>query len=372
MMAAGERSGGGRLIAILGAGSVGRLWAALLPSEHCAFLPRLSIDASEHEFEPRRSFSRQEVSPETRCEYVLVRSAPPFGANAPASRQRSRASRPWLAREVLRTSPMAPQGFGEAFLTASPDPGETRTHVSLPWLQSAENVALLLVTTKAGDTLTALNNWLPRVPENTPVVLFQNGLGSQQAVAERWPERPILAASTTEGANRPSPDVLVHAGAGDTWVGALTTSAADHMPSVVQQLAETGLRVHAEENILQRLWQKLVINAGINPFTALLNCPNGDILSSTLYQQNIDGLCAEISLLLHAETSMAIAPGVLREQIETVARNTASNTSSMRADVMAGRKTEIDFINGYLVQCGERHGIATPVNQMLTNRVQGL
>ncbi|WP_417544684.1 ketopantoate reductase family protein [Marinobacter sp.] len=360
------------MIAILGAGSLGRLWAALLPSEHCVFLPRLSIDVSEHEFEPRRSFSRQEVSPDTRCEYVLVRSAPPFGANAPASRQRSRASRPWLAREVLRTPPMAPQGFGREFLTASPDSGDAHTHVNLPWLQSAENVKLLLVTTKAGDTLAAVNDWLPHIPDDTPVVLFQNGLGSQQTVAGRWPERPILAASTTEGANRPSPDVLVHAGAGDTWVGALTASAADHIPSVVQQLAETGLRVHAEENILRRLWQKLVVNAGINPFTALLDCPNGDILGSPLYQQNINGLCGEISVLLQAETSEAIAPEVLREQIETVARNTASNTSSMRADVMAGRKTEIDFINGYLVQCGERHGIATPVNQMLTNRVQGL
>lgn len=345
MVSAGKRSGGGGVIAILGAGSLGRLWAALLPSALCGFLPRVFNDCSEHDFEHRGSFSRQAGLPETRCEYVLVRSVPPS---------------------------LAPQGFGEARLTASQDSGEARDKVSLPWIQSPENVGLLLVTTKAGDTLSALEEWLPRFPENTPVVLFQNGLGSQQEVAERWPERSILAASTTEGANRPSPDVLVHAGTGDTWVGALTASAVDHTASVVKQLAETGLRVHAEENILQRLWQKLVVNAGINPFTALLNCPNGDILNSPLYQQNIDGLCSEISVLLEAETSEAIAPEILRERIETVARNTASNSSSMRADVLAGRKTEIDYINGYLVQCGKRHGVATPVNQMLTERVQGL
>ncbi|WP_246069440.1 ketopantoate reductase family protein [Marinobacter piscensis] len=267
---------------------------------------------------------------------------------------------------------MAPQGFGRGLLTASPVSGDARTHVTLPWLQSAENVALLLVTTKAGDTLAALEAWLPHIPNSTPVVLFQNGLGSQQVVAKRWAGRPVLAASTTEGANRPSPDVLVHAGAGDTWVGALTASAADHTASVVKQLAETGLRVHSVDNILERLWQKLVVNAGINPFTALLDCPNGDILASALYQQNIDGLCSEISALLEAETSEAVASEALRERIEAVARNTASNTSSMRADVMTGRKTEIGFINGYLVQCGKRHGIATPVNQMLTERVQGL
>lgn len=345
MVSAGERSGSGGQIAILGAGSLGRLWAALLPSGECGFLPRLSTGMSEQAFALGGSFSRQEVPSETRCEYVLVRSVPPS---------------------------MAPQGFGRDFLTASPDSLKTSISISRRWLQSADAISLLLVTTKAGDSIASLEAWLPRIPEDTPVVLFQNGLGSQQSVAERWPERPILAASTTEGANRPSPDVLVHAGAGDTWVGALTASAAEHTTRVVQQLAKTGLRVHAEENILRRLWQKLVVNAGINPFTALLDCPNGDILGASLYKQNIDGLCHEISLLLQAETREIIAPVILQERIEAVAKNTASNTSSMRADVRAGRKTEIDFINGYLVQCGKRHDIATPVNQMLVERVQAL
>lgn len=346
MVCLGERSGDGGQIAILGAGSLGRLWAALLPSGECGFLPRLSSgESGGGGNELGGSFSRQEVLPETRCEYVLVRSVPPS---------------------------MVPQSCGEPFLTASPDLVPLRTLVSRRWLQSAENIALVLVTTKAGDTLSALESWLPRISVDTPVVLFQNGLGSQQAVAERWPERPILAASTTEGANRPSPDVLVHAGTGDTWVGPLTATGENHTEDVVRQLLATGLRVHAEENILHRLWQKLVVNAGINPFTALLDCPNGEISGSSLYQQNIDGLCREISLLLQAETAESIAPEVLRERIESVAESTASNTSSMRADVKAGRKTEINFINGFLVQCGKRQNIETPVNQMLTERVQAL
>jgi 2-dehydropantoate 2-reductase len=330
MTAGAERFGNGGQIAILGAGSMGRLWAALLPSSHCGFLIR-------------RSFSRQAGLPETRCEYVLVRSASPS---------------------------MAMQGFKGALQTALPSTGVARTPVSLPWFHSAANIGLLLVTTKAGDTLSAMEDWLPHIAEDTPVVLFQNGLGSQQTVAERWPDRPILAASTTEGANRPKPDVLVHAGTGGTWVGPLTDAAFATTESVVQRLAQSGLQVHAENSIVQRLWQKLVVNAGINAFTALLNCPNGAMMNEPLYSQLIDGLCAEIALLLRADTGEHATPQALRERIEAVAKNTASNTSSMRADVNAGRKTEIDFINGYLVQCGQRHGIATPVNQMLVQRVK--
>ena len=228
------------------------------------------------------------------------------------------------------------------------------------------------MTTKAGDTLEALKAALPSIASSTPIVLFQNGLGSQQQVAATWPQRPVLAASTTEGANRPEQGLTVHAGCGATWVGALNPTGQPLVNRVAQQLAESRLEVHPEQDILGRLWQKLVINAGINAFTAILDCPNGEILKQPFYQQWIDPLCEEISRLLGAAGQPKQAPEALRDGIEAVARRTATNTSSMRADVLAGRPTEIDFINGYLARLGQQHGIATPVNQMLTERVQQL
>lgn len=293
------------MIAILGAGSLGRLWAATLPAGQVAFVPRpgQTPDPVRYRFQP------------------LV---------------------------------------GESF------------SVTVPWLKRGQSPHLLLVTTKAGDTLEALTAALPSIAESTSIVLFQNGLGSQQQVAEAWPDRPVLAASTTEGANRPEPGLTVHAGRGDTWVGALNPTGQSLVNRVAQQLADSGLEVHPEQDILGRLWQKLVINAGINAFTAVLDCPNGEILEQPFYQRWITPLCREISHLLTAVGQPEHTPEALRESIEAVARRTATNTSSMRADVLAGRPTEIDFINGYLARLGQLHGIATPVNQMLTERVQQL
>ncbi len=293
------------MIAILGAGSMGRLWAAALPAGQVAFVPR-----------------------------------------------------PGQILEPVRYH-------------FCPFEGQTR-RVTVPWLQPGQSPDLLLVTTKAGDTLAALSNLLPRLPASTPVVLFQNGLGCQQQVADTWPNRPILAASTTEGANRPEANVTVHAGQGETWVGALNHPGEAQLIPVVQSLAHSYLTLHAEPDILSRLWQKLVINAGINAFTAILNCPNGDILQHPFYQQWIDPLCREISRLLKAAGQPEQPTDQLRARIEMVAHNTATNTSSMRADVLAGRSTEIDVINGYLVRFGQQHGIAAPVNQMLTERVKQL
>lgn len=294
-------------IGILGAGSLGRLWAAYLPADSTGFIPRNTSTLS--------SF---------RLHYHL-----------------------------------------------EDDRGREHTIVRR-WLTGLSDIQLLLVTTKAGDTLTALDSMMDRLPESCPIVLFQNGLGSQQAVAERWPRRPIVVASTTEAANRPTPDRVIHAARGHTWVGALTDSGARAVSGVIRQLSGSGLDVRREDRILERLWGKLAVNAGINPFTAILDCPNGDILESPLFMDHIDALCAELARLITAEGLPEHSTTALRDNIERVARNTAANTSSMRGDVRQGRVTEIDFINGYVAERSRALGFEAPVNQMLTDRVKDL
>ncbi len=294
------------MIGILGAGSLGRLWGAMLPAGGVAF---------------------------------IARPGEPTGASVDYR------FRPFEGPE---------------------------SQVRIPFLQPGDEPELILVTTKAGDTLDAVAGVINQFAIDTPILLFQNGLGSQQAVAKRWPERPVLAASTTEGANRPESGLLVHAGTGDTWVGAMTSPAKVTVRKAVTMLATSGMKIHPETDIVQRLWQKLIINAGINPYTAILDCPNGKILDAPLYQSTIDQLCLELSQLMDAAVRIRETPDALRERIEQVARNTAGNTSSMRADVQRRRRTEIDFINGYVAKLGKELGIETPVNQMLTERVQQL
>lgn len=242
--------------------------------------------------------------------------------------------------------------------------------VTVPYLLASPT--LLMVTTKAGDTFDAIESNLHDISPDTPIVLFQNGMGCQQAAAERWPQRPILAASTTEGANRPASGFTVHAGKGETWVGPLTASATTHLTQVVTALGTSGLTVHAEHDIQGRLWDKLIINAGINAFTAILDCPNGDILTDPFYLEHINELCDEISTVMKRDIGKDLPSVTIRERIETVASKTARNTSSMRDDRRRGRPTEIDFINGYIVRRGHALGIDVPTNQMLTNRIKQL
>ena len=147
---------------------------------------------------------------------------------------------------------------------------------------------------------------------------------------------------------------------------------AHHVDTVISRLSSSGLAIAAEPDIHQRLWNKLVINAGINPFTALLDCPNGEIVNDPFFVAHIDALCEEIAQVMACDTAAPLTAADILDQIKHVATSTASNTSSMRSDVQKGRPTEIDVINGYIVDCGARAGIATPVNQTLVRRVKEL
>jgi len=229
----------------------------------------------------------------------------------------------------------------------------------------------VLVTTKIQDLESALAPLLPRVPEHTPIVLFQNGLGPQFEIAARYPDRAILAASTTEGANRPQPGRVVHAGRGRTWVGGLTRRGKEVAEEVRDMLADSGLMVETQDDIGDRLWLKLAINAGINPFTAILSCPNGALPGNPFFEKHLPALCDEIAAVARAH-GRQFAPLQLAAEIRDVAHRTATNLSSMLQDVNAGKETEIAHINGFIVTEADRLGIPVPVNRMLTETVMSL
>ncbi|TBW54489.1 2-dehydropantoate 2-reductase [Marinobacter halodurans] len=226
----------------------------------------------------------------------------------------------------------------------------------------------VLVMTKAPDAEAALAAFANALPPAVPIILFQNGMGSQQAIAARFALRPVFAASTTEGAYIDDGRVI-HAGRGTTWLGPLTSTATPRLGTVIALLRLSGLDVESDPDIEGRLWQKLAVNAGINPFTAVLDCPNGEILGHPYFEERIGRVCREVAALMQASGRPAEAPG-LEAQVRDVARRTAANSSSMRQDVRAGRATEIDMMNGFVVRASAIHGLDAPVNRELTDAVK--
>lgn len=274
---------------------------------------------------------------------------------------------PVVPLTVLQRSVPASAKLAYTLITAANEPRQLTLSVAATdrWRGTASWV---LVMTKAPDTEAAIASLVPRLAPQTPIVLFQNGMGVQQAIAERYPNRPILCASTTEGANRPDDSQVRHAGRGETWVGGLTQSGRDRSTAFAERLQQAGLIANPTDDIEARLWQKLAINAGINPFTAILDCTNGQILVSPYAQSRLPRLCAEIAAIA-TRSGYPMAADMLERRIRDVAQATRDNISSMLQDLRQRRPTEIDFINGYLLRQAVRYDIDAPVNRELVDGV---
>ncbi|SDH53200.1 2-dehydropantoate 2-reductase [Pseudomonas flavescens] len=132
----------------------------------------------------------------------------------------------------------------------------------------------LLLACKAYDAASAIERVVHRLAPGADVVLLQNGLGSQDEVLEKLPGRRCLFASSTEGAFREDDWRVVFAGQGHTWLGDPADSTP---PGWLTDLQRSRIPHSWSPDILARLWRKLALNCAINPLTVLHGCRNGEL-----------------------------------------------------------------------------------------------
>ncbi|TNC81997.1 MAG: hypothetical protein C9356_06265 [Oleiphilus sp.] len=235
--------------------------------------------------------------------------------------------------------------------------------------------ALLLVTTKSYDVVPSLSEWIPKLDSSHRVLLFQNGMGSQQAACELLGKVPCFAAVTTEAANLEPPSRVVHAATGVTRIGPLNEAAREieqeDQTGFLDTLSLSGLKISATKDIWKTLWLKLAINCAINPFTAIAQCRNGEVSSTTLFKQLWPALSIELMNML-TTAGLDCTPDELDAMVFKVMHDTRDNLSSMLQDRMAKRQTEIDFINGFAARYLSTHGHSNDANRKLTELVYAL
>ena len=229
------------------------------------------------------------------------------------------------------------------------------THVDAPDLA----INNLILCTKSYSLLEAFLAVRSRLHPHANLVLLCNGYGPQQEIAAQAPELRVWGASTTNGANTPSPFMLKLAGDGETLVGALNDPA-KHAPCPLLNLPR-----HKETNDIEgTLWRKLAINACINPLTALHNVPNGMLVSDP-YLNSVMALIANEIEMLSKQLSKPLFDQSLLEAANAVCLQTANNRSSMLEDFTHDRPTEIWEITGTLIQLADTAGISLAENRKL-------
>jgi 2-dehydropantoate 2-reductase len=222
-----------------------------------------------------------------------------------------------------------------------------------------------LVTVKAFDTPDAADALA--TGEFDAVCSLQNGMGNEEALAAAL-DCEVLAGTATCGAILQKPGVVECTGRGEVVVGATDGGDSAIADRLAAAFSTVGFDCEAVADMPRRLWTKLAVNAGINAVTALARVDNGAVLSGDANELARAAGRETARVARAREVSLSNREAVSR--VEAVADGTASNVSSMRQDVESGRRTEVDAINGYVVDAAREArrelDLDAPVNRVLT------
>jgi 2-dehydropantoate 2-reductase len=246
---------------------------------------------------------------------------------------------------------------------------ETLRLPALTRLDRIEPGTLILLTTKVNNNVAAIEPIVPLLPagggaDGVTILCVQNGLYSEDLVKHLVKDRAlVLRAITQVGGVLVRPGVVDHTVAGYTLIE-------DHpeSPGIAAVLTEAGLDGRISADIKKEMWRKAVFNCVINPTTSLLGCEVGGIVDprlNSLKRQIIDECVAVARAdgVAFAEDFVAVIDRVFAG---------ARTIASMRQDLMKGRHTEIDHMNGAVVRLGGKYGLPCPVNAALTTMIKYL
>lgn len=228
---------------------------------------------------------------------------------------------------------------------------------------------LVIVFTKSMHTRAALASVRHLMGESTHVLTLQNGLGNVEALASLVPRARIFVGVTTWPADLAGPGHVCSHGAGVIRLMSADGERPPILARVVDTLSAAGLNCQADDNVWGAVWEKVAFNAALNPLCTVLNQPV-DALSAVE-----DGPALALTIVDEV-LAVARASGI-NVDVTKVSDNVRhaivahrGHKPSMLQDVLAGRPTEIEFINGAVVAAARRHGVPVPHTETLMQLVR--
>lgn len=230
---------------------------------------------------------------------------------------------------------------------------------------------LIILTVKSYDTAAAIAQVSPLVGNDTLVLVAQNGYGNYETVAAAVGRAHTLLSRVIFGAKRLAPgraEVTVIADA--TRIGQPDRAVAwERIQAVAEAVNGAGIPAAAAENITALLWDKILYNCALNPLGALLECTYGQLAERAATRRLMEAIIGEIFLTAAAQAiplHWQTADDYLHHFYSRLVPPTAGHYPSMYYDLKAGKRLEIDALNGAIVRLAKQQGRAAPVNEAVT------
>lgn len=237
--------------------------------------------------------------------------------------------------------------------------------VTDPTMVESPDLAMIFV--KSIHTENAVADAAP-ILDNTNVITVQNGLGNTETIAEYVPEERVIGGVTSQGAILEGPGRITHAGKGPTSIGRYFRDNDDDVQQIAEHFSAAGIETEVTDTVRDAVWEKVLVNLGINAATALARVRNGMIAEAEPGRKIAEAAVTEGKTV--AEKQGRTVREDIVDYVMEIASETASNKSSMRQDLEADQTTEIETLNGEIVRRAKSQGIKTPVNRTLSNLIR--
>jgi 2-dehydropantoate 2-reductase len=221
---------------------------------------------------------------------------------------------------------------------------------------------LILLTVKSYDTEKTMEQIKKITSKKTIVLSLQNGLGNIEKIQKQINKKQIFMGVTTHGAFMEKPGVIKHTGTGYTIIGSKKNTT--KTKEIQEVFNNSGIQTTMTQDIVKEIWVKTIINSSINPLTAYFECKNGYLLRNPVLGKIVEKICYESTRVAKYE-GIQVSYDDMIQKTKQVMQDTADNFSSMLQSLQKNKQTEIDSINGEIIQHGRKHNDEIFLNEIL-------
>lgn len=223
-----------------------------------------------------------------------------------------------------------------------------------PYATTIDNISghedILIICVKAFQIEDLVNSIQNKNLSKSIIITLMNGLGYHEIINKYTNCAGVYAGLNTYGTTKYNDNDISLAGNGKIVIGRIYPTDKDtYIKYILDMFISAGLKTVISSNIKKAMWEKLCINACINPVTALIRKPNGILSNKMIYFEKIlDKVLKEIILVASA-SDIDIDFDYCKSSVIDVIEKTMSNKSSMLQDIDTGRATEVDYILGFII-----------------------
>jgi len=224
---------------------------------------------------------------------------------------------------------------------------------------------LILMTVKAYDTEKSTKSL--SIGEDSVVLSLQNGIRNEEIIARIIGNNHVIGGVTSQGALLMGAGEVKHTGYGKTIIGEMDGIVTNRIKEIKTVFDNSRIDTVITSDIKKELWNKLIINVGINAIGAVTGLENGYIYKI----KNLSEISKKaVKEAINAAKKVNICVDVDEDDVLMIAKQTEKNRSSMLQDLDKGKKTEIDEINGEILQICREYMLYCDVNETLYNLIK--